>query len=358
MRPRKRPKMVVEDYGIELLAVEVLFNEMQMQQPEEGQNQPERQEPAPPPDHAIECIPQTARSIWTNQRCLFGRSRSWGEVSSLQLQSSPMESISKDLLRVILRFVIEADTSDAQLTNCSAISLVCKRWCNMMYDYDCHLWWPFFKTMQKERVLLMGDEDNKYKMHPQCFCRFSFLQRWSCLRMTLDADGRLCGFSGYATFMEQKRGNTIITEGRFLNGILRKGVEYILGEEIKEGSFDSKGLIQYGSFEIWNPPSGHWITFKGDFNPQLGFRDFGTSTWEDGTTYTGEFKQCDRHGIGFMKDALEQITAAGIWENDELTIQFIITPQIHHVILKRMEDHRRLIAKAQSLPRSRLHIMM
>jgi hypothetical protein len=279
----------------------------------------------------------------------LGKIREWQFVgASSEGHAShliPIENVGWDVLRSILRIAINRDFSDLTLQTCKSIALVCKAWCNAINDIK--LWHPMFKQKESELIARIGP---KYRMYPSSFANFTLLQRWACLRETILNDALPALFCGYATVLKSSTHNNStyinIREGRFVNGELRDGVEYDLEDEIKEGSFRANGTIKTGKFEIWEPLEGQWRTFRGEFNPHLGYRDFGTATWDDGSTYCGEFKHCDRQGIGFMKDSAGNITMAGEWHHDKLTIPFAIHDRdgIERDIQTRINDHKEVVA--------------
>jgi hypothetical protein len=280
----------------------------------------------------------------------FGKIREWqlvgasseGDASQLIL----IEDVGWDVLRSILRIAI--NISEDTLT-CKSIALVCKTWCNAINDI--RLWLPLFEQKESERIVLIGP---KYRMHPTSFVNFTLLQRWACLRETILNDALPALFCGYATVLKSSTHNNgtniNIREGRFVNGELRNGVEYDLEDEIKEGTFRANGTIKTGNFEIWEPSEGQWRTFRGEFNPHLGYKDFGTATWDDGSTYSGEFKHCDRQGIGFMKDSAGNITMAGEWHHDKLILPYAIHDRdgIERDIQTRINDHKEVVARTRA----------
>jgi hypothetical protein len=279
----------------------------------------------------------------------LGKIREWQFVGAssegYESQLILIEDVGWDVLRSILRIAI--NISEDTLT-CKSIALVSKTWCNAINDI--RLWLPMFEEKESERIAWIGP---KYRMYPTSFVNFTLLQRWACLRETILNDALPALFCGYATVLKSSTHNNgtniNIREGRFVNGELRNGVEYDLEDEIKEGTFRANGSIKTGNFEIWEPSEGQWRTFRGDFNPHLGYRDFGTATWDDGSTYCGEFKHCDRQGIGFMKDSAGNITMAGEWHHDKLILPYAIHDRdgIERDIQTRINDHKEVVARTR-----------
>jgi hypothetical protein len=267
------------------------------------------------------------------------------------LRPCTIHHVGGDVLRSILQLVIALSEDTIAMEACKSIALTCKLWFNAINDI--RLWWPLFEQKELECIKLIGP---KYRMYPESSRNFTFPQRWECLRHIFMKNMLPDGFCGYATVVttQGKRNNFTndcknkrinIREGKFINGQLRVGVEYDLNDEIKEGIFLPDGAIKTGNYEVWEPSVGQWRTFSGEFNPHLGFRDFGTAMWDDGTTYTGEFKQCDRHGIGYMKDTTGGITVAGEWQNDILIIPFTIHDGIEKEIQEIVDDHKKMISR-------------
>jgi hypothetical protein len=316
-------------------------------------------------------ISQSHISKRTVRSTKFGQIREW-QLNATHVQQQPhqqrqqngqiydrsrpctLHHIGGDVLRFILQLVITLSEDTVSVETCKAIAIVCKSWYNAINDI--RLWTSLFEQKEHERIALIGP---KYRMYPHTFLKFTLLQRWACLRNIIMADMLPVGFCGYATVMksQSKRYNNTTTnnnninnnkhinirEGRFINGKLRDGVEYDLDDEIKEGTFYPNGTIKAGNYEIWQPSEGQWRIFHGEFNLKLGCRDFGRSTWDDGTTYTGEFKHCDRHGIGFMKDASGTIMMAGQWKDDKLILTFLLHDGIAEEIQAIIEDHKGIL---------------
>ncbi len=148
-------------------------------------------------------------------------------VQPHQLQTCSIQDVASDVLRFILRLAI-AFAKD--MVTPKSLALICKTWYNALNDI--RLWSPLFEQKKRERYALIGP---KYRMHVQCFSKFTLLQRWACVSEVVLSQDLPMDFSGYAMVMKVQGENTTVREGRFIQGELRKGVELLASLSI----FDS-----------------------------------------------------------------------------------------------------------------------
>lgn len=228
---------------------------------------------------------------------------------------------SNDVLRKIFRLVLL--NADEPWTPFS-LSLVCKRWNALLKDKECKFWWGIFQEIERDRQKLA---DGRYRTNPRVFHGLSLRQRFAC-SVLVEFSLLPRGFTGFAsrmvTFRTQGRDEVVsLQEGYYVNGFLRRGIEYILDCQIQEGYFDAQESFRFGRFTRWQESvdGETWFEFFGRVNPRNDFRDEGVAVWRDARTYRGQFHHCFLEGFGAMFGADGKVIASGLWFRDQLQIE-------------------------------------